>query len=58
MGGGLREVRSSLAGNRIARLMFSFGDGKIIALHGFIKKTQKTPKAELEIAQRRQREFE
>jgi phage-related protein len=34
-----------------------FSEGRLIALHGFIKKTQKTPDAELELARKRMREF-
>ena len=41
-GNGLWEIRSALE-NRIARIFFVFKDGKIVLLHGFIKKTQKTP---------------
>ncbi|MBX9778215.1 MAG: type II toxin-antitoxin system RelE/ParE family toxin [Xanthobacteraceae bacterium] len=58
LGNGLWEVRSSLTGNRIARILFSVQQGRIVALHGFIKKTQKTPTEDLALARRRQREFE
>ena len=57
LSGGLWEVRSSLTRRRIARVFFCFTDGRLVALHGFIKKTRKTPPAELEVARRRQREF-
>ena len=57
LGGGLWEVRSDLAGNRIARVLFCFSEGKLLVLHGFIKKTQKTPDAELALARKRMREF-
>ena len=57
LGGGLWEVRSALSSNRIARVFFCFADGRLIALHGIIKKTQTTPPAELGLARRRQREF-
>src|ERR1700743_517460 len=40
---GLWEVRSSLPSNRIARVLFCVAQDRIIVLHGFIKKTQKTP---------------
>jgi phage-related protein len=43
-------VRSSLAGNRIARVIFCVADGCMILLHGFIKKTQKTAKADIDLA--------
>ena len=55
---GVWELRCDLSGNRIARVMFAFIDGKLVALHGFIKKTEKTPDAEIELARRRKREFE
>ncbi len=58
LGGGLWEVRSDLTSNRIARLMFCFTGGNLVALHGFIKKTQKTPEAELKTARKRMNEFE
>ena len=57
LGDGLWEVRSTLDGNRIARLLFCFVEGRLLALHGFIKKTQKTPDTELNIARKRMREF-
>ena len=38
LGDKMWEVRSNLD-NRIARIIFVFNDGKIILLHGFIKKT-------------------
>ena len=41
----LWEVRSSLVHGRIARVLFCLTQGQMILLHGFIKKTQKTPKA-------------
>ncbi len=54
---GLWEVRSSLSGNRIARLVFFVTEGRIGVLHGFIKKTQKTPPAEIAVAQKRMKEM-
>ena len=56
LGSGLWEVRSTLDSDRIARVIFCMGDGQMILLHGFIKKTQKTPQAEIELALRRKRE--
>ena len=58
LGGGLWEVRSNLAHGRIARVIFCVSDGKMVLLHGFEKKTQKTPKPDLEIARKRQKETE
>ena len=53
---GLWEVRSSLPSQRIARLIICFHDQSIIVLHGFNKKTQKTPADDLALAQRRMKE--
>ena len=58
LGAGLWEVRSDLPDGRIARVLFCFAGGRILALHGFIKKTQKTPQGDLELARKRKREFE
>jgi phage-related protein len=57
LGGGLWELRSDLSSKRIARLLFCFTQSRLVALHGFIKKSQKTPKNELEIAHKRKDEF-
>ena len=56
LGLGLWEVRSSLTTRRIARVIFTLHDGQMILLHGFIKKTQKTPQDDLDIARRRMKE--
>jgi phage-related protein len=53
LGAGLWEVRSNLAGNRIARVIFCMGGDHMILLHGFIKKTQRTPQADIELALKR-----
>jgi phage-related protein len=58
LGDGLWEVRSELPSHRIARLVFSVVGRRIVVLHGFIKKTQKTPQEDLVTARRRAREFE
>ena len=52
LGDGLWEVRSRLA-NRIARTVFAVVDEEIVLLHGFIKKQQKTPQGELNLARKR-----
>src|SRR5262245_53610334 len=57
LGDGLWEVRSDLAGNRIARVFICFSGERLVALHGFIKKSQKTPAEELNLARKRKREF-
>lgn len=57
MKGGLWEVRSTLPSQRIARLILCFHQQTLIVLHGFIKKTQKTPVEELVLAKRRFKEI-
>ena len=59
LGRGLHEVRSNLAGNRIARVLFYIDKrGRMVLLHGFIKKTQKTPDEDLELARRNKSKHE
>jgi len=58
LGEGLWEIRSSLPSRRIARVLFCVAAGEVVVLHGFIKKTQKTPPADLAMACRRQKEIE
>ena len=51
------EVRVIFAGN-IFRLLSFFDKGNlIIVAHGFTKKTQKTPKREIDTAERRRRDY-
>jgi len=57
LGGGLWEVRSSLPSHGIARLMFFVAGNRIGVVQGFIKKTQKTPAGDLELARRRMKEM-
>jgi len=57
LGNGLWEVRSDLASGRIARVIFCIANGQMVLLHGFIKKTQKTPVGELELALKRKKEI-
>lgn len=60
LGQGLWEARSTLSnGRREARMIF-YHDGQaeaLVVLHGFIKKTRTTPKADIDIALKRKREF-
>lgn len=58
LGGGLWEVRSNLAHGRIGRVIFYAAHGRMVLLHAFVKKTQKTPPPDLDIARKRQREIE
>lgn len=51
LGDGIHEVRTNLAQNRIARVLFYIDKkGRMVLLHGFIKKTQKTASEDLELA--------
>jgi phage-related protein len=58
LGAGLWEIRSSMAGNRISRVFFCVAQGRLVLLHGFIKKTQRTPRGDLDLARKRQKEVE
>ena len=58
LGQGLWEVRSTLPSRRIARLLFFVNDDRIGVVHGFIKKTRKTPADDLELARRRMKEMQ
>ena len=49
----LWEVRISLSGGKIARVLFTVKGVEMVLLHGFIKKSQKTPSGELELAKTR-----
>ena len=53
LGRGLYEVRSKLSDKRIARIIFTIDGSDMVPLHGFIKKTRKTPKADLDLARTR-----
>jgi len=53
LGQGLLEVRSTLHGNRIARVIFCIAQGR-----GFVKKTKKIPNEDLTLARRRMKEIE
>lgn len=57
MGTGLFELRPK-GREGIARVFYCMKVGrKIVVLHSFIKKTNETPKRELDIAHRRQKEI-
>ena len=58
MGGGLFEIRVKAA-DGIGRGLFCYLKGThVYVLHAFIKKSQKTPNAELELARQRQQEVQ
>jgi phage-related protein len=54
---GLWEIRSRIT-DGIARVIFTIDDGEIVLLHGFVKKTQKTPQSDLDVAIKREKEYE
>jgi phage-related protein len=58
LGRGLWEVRSDLDGNRIGRTFFCLVSGEMVLLHGFVKKSQATPKQDLDLARDRMKEIE
>jgi phage-related protein len=53
-GSGLYEVRTSVD-DEIYRVFFCNIQHTMVLLHGFMKKTQQTPKVELDLARKRQR---
>jgi phage-related protein len=55
--GKLYEVRSNISDGRIARVIFVVISGYMILLNGFIKKSQKTPKSEIDLALKRMKEI-
>jgi phage-related protein len=57
LGGGVWEVRSNLPSRRIARILFFVHEGRIGIVNGFIKKTQKAPQDEIELARKRMKEM-
>ena len=57
LGGGLWEVRSNIT-HGIARVIFFLHEGNLVILNGFVKKTRKTPSAEIDLARKRKKEIE
>jgi len=59
LGDGICEIRTHLTHGRIARVLF-YIDAKrrMVLLHGFVKKTQKTPLNDLELARRNKSKHE
>jgi len=53
LGRELWEVRSSLPQGRIARVIFCVQQERMVLLHGFVKKTRKTPQHEIDLALKR-----
>ena len=49
----LWEIRSSISDKRICRVLFTVSGKRMILLHAFIKKSQKTPKDDMELGKKR-----
>jgi phage-related protein len=58
LGEGLWELRTDLPTRRTARVFLCLYHEHLIALHGFIKKTRRTPEEALALARKRQKELE
>jgi phage-related protein len=58
LGDGLWEIRCDLPTSRTARMLICPYQERLILLHGFIKKTRKTPDEDLAIGRRRKKELE
>ena len=58
MGKGLFEVRSAITQKRIARVLFCIQGEKLVLLHGFVKKSRRTPDTDLATALKRKGEVE
>ena len=57
MGMAFFEVRT-VEGNDIVRVLYFFDEEKIIiATNGFVKKQQKTPKSEIDLAKKRREDY-
>ena len=54
----LWEVRSHLSGNRIDRVLFTVRGNEIDLLHGFIKKSQKSPAKDLNLGRTRKGQWQ
>lgn len=57
LGDKLFEVRSVIKNGDQARIIFTIYKSLMILLHGFIKKSKKTPKRDLELAKNRMKKF-
>ena len=56
LGDGLWEVRSDLTDGRIGQVIFGVARERMVLLHSFVKKTQKTPARDLRLALKRMTE--
>ena len=54
---GLWEIRVDLSDGKIGRILYCTHKGYMVLLHGFIKKSQKTPEREISTAKDRMKDF-
>ena len=57
LGNGIFELRCKIGSDITRVLYFFYYEGRIIITNGFIKKTQKTPPSEIELAEKCRKEF-
>jgi phage-related protein len=53
----LRELRVKDHLGHVRVFYFTFTGGRFVLLHGFLKKTDKTPEREIDIAEKRMKDF-
>jgi len=56
LGSGLWEVPSDLTDGKVGRVIFCVTRERMVLLHGFVKKTQKTPEQDLKLSVKRMKE--
>jgi phage-related protein len=56
--GPIWELRSTLPSKRELRILFATEENKLVLLHVIIKKTQKTPNADLQLALQRSKDLD
>lgn len=54
---GIFELRCKVGSNIMQVLYFFYYQGKIILTNGFVKKVQKTPRTEIQVAKARRAEY-
>jgi len=54
---GLWELREQLGNNRVRIFFFQFSSDTLVMVHGILKKSRKTPKRELDLAERKMNEY-
>ena len=57
LGDGIFELRAKVGSDISRVLYFFYYEGRIILTNGFVKKTQKTPKSEIQLAKKYRADF-